>query len=514
MYSRQNAYGYYPPTGNGALQYQGSNGNSSFTYHPSHALGHKSAGASLPDVVIMRLLSYCDEVTLLESALVSRHWLMLSRRVLFSSYTIASGEDIRMLFKFLQSPDSTVHADYVSHLDVSFTSDNALPSTGPSSHQAPQSLSSPVKSSDIHQLLVQLGSIESLRADWIGARASSITRMSTSPVSPQPLPSFFSLPHIMQRLKHLEVRGGSWPFDSLLQAMMFMPKLASLSLENIHEPTNISSSLPPVPPNFQLQRLYVGRCTLSGESTAWLLSSSQHSLRHLTVNSIRRRPGGGSFNSVLNMVGQRLETLRVRNFTELSRWDADAFIAAGLGFCPNLTTLVVWCEPPRAGSPASLAGKSSSPTVTQSYMPSSSPLSSPRQYYHTQNLSNTPRQRASSSVSHYSTTSSPSPQTSSLTSPYTSELGLSLPSHDSGTAAPFSAIPGTSSSPSAQSAMSSALEGSMLPILASIIKQGWFPRLQRLVIPRRYIDVCPTRVECQTDLMLRGIALGGEWGAL
>lgn len=210
--------------------------------------------------------------------------------------------------------------------------------------------------------------IESLRADWVGSRGTpSIPKIGPAVSSSgnlavlmhpqQPMPSFLMVPQILHRLRHLEIRGGSWPFESLLQALVYTSQLKSLSMENIYESNNAMGSpianLPPHMPAFQLNRLSFGRCTLSGESISWIISSSRHSLRHLTVNSIRRTPGSsgtGSFSAVLSMVGPALETLRVRNYLELPTWDAESLVKSGLGYCSNIKTLVIWCDvPPHTG---------------------------------------------------------------------------------------------------------------------------------------------------------------------
>ena len=51
----------------------------------------------------------------------------------------------------------------------------------------------------------------------------------------------------------------------------------------------------------------------------------------------------------------------------------------------------------------------------------------------------------------------------------------------------------------------------MLPILTTIIQQEWLPNLTRLVIPASQIESCLTRVECEAELLRRGITLGDTW---
>jgi hypothetical protein len=516
MYSRPNPFDTFGPTAATSSSSGGYNNVSS--HNPiSRRRGPQSAANRLPEAVLLRLLSHCDETTLLDLALVSRYWLVLSRRVYFAAFAINSGADFRLLLTFLQSPGSTVHASYVTRLDISFTSDESSGSSGYTSRHGP----SHITASDVHQLLRQLGSVESIKADWIGTRGSSTPRGTIPPVNqrPQTVPSFLSITHILQGLRYLEIRGGSWPFDSFLQTIWFMPKLVTLSLENIHEPGNIASTLPTVTPTFQLRRLSLGRCTISGESIGWLLSSSHQSLHHLVINSIRRRAGSSSFNSVLSMVGPALETLRVRNYVELTRWDAESLVSAGLGFCPNLRVLAIWCDVAQPNAFGSSARRS--PVFTPSQFPppvTSSPLmqnrSSPRQYgQYSQGTSlASPHIRTSPTIYRAPTTSSPHPQSSLLGSPtqsYTPGLGLSFnldPTSD-----PLGSMVG---SPSSRSALLTAVPpspGSMLPTLVNVIQQGWLPHLQRLAIPTTQIELCPSRVECQAELLIRGIALDGDW---
>lgn len=439
-------------------------------------------------VIILRIFSFCDEQTLLDAALVSRRWLELSRRALFATYEIHSTSDLRLLRALIHSPGSTIRAEYVRKLDFSFTSEEAKASANVV--QAGQRATAHVTANDIHQLLLELGSISSLRADWIGTRSSSTSPRSAMAVSPvnevlaQPIPSFLNLPHISQGLKHLEVRGGSWPFESLLQTLAFMPTLVSLSMENIYESTS-EIPLPPIPPACQLTRLSLGRCTLSGESTGWLLSSSQQTLRHLTINSVRRLSGSGSFNSALAIVGPALETLRIRNYFEFPRWEVDALVRAGLGYCPNLKTLVVWCDSPQSGAyraPArsSMAGHQS-PGRTN---PSQSPSSSASLTLHTGSRPSS--QHFSHSVS-YGYPQTPTGTTSSRHAPGSPSDSYARPT-----------IP----SPEA-----------MLPTLVNLLRGGWLPRLDRLVVPPHSIELCPNRVECQAELLIRGVTLGDNWGS-
>ncbi|KAG8826640.1 hypothetical protein FRC19_008246 [Serendipita sp. 401] len=459
------------------------------TYPPSFA----ALINQLPEDLLLRILSFCDEVTLLDLALTSRRWLVHARRAFFSSYTIEASASFRLLLLFLQYPGSSVRPEYITHLDVSFTSDESSSPANyydggrgrPTSH---------VSISDIHQLMLLLPAVESLRADWVGSRsapppfASSPSR--AGPTTQYPVPAFLQLQHISYRLQHLEVRGGSWQLGSLLLMLVCMPRLRTFTMENVHESTT-SHGLPLVAPPFHLSRLSLGRCTLSGETISWMISSSQTSLRHLTLNSVRRRTGGGPFSSAFSLVGSSLETLRVRNYGELKRWDLDSFVQSGLGYCSNLRSLVVWSD----HSQASPLGGSTRGAQSDLFM-----IAGPM----------------SPSVSGFSPSVSPvSRQVPRLaSSPMRYPLGHAYePMMD-----PMIA-PGRSSTPSYTLAHSPTgtlppSSGSMLPLVVGILRQGWLPRLSRLVIPSWQADACPNRAECEAELLIRGVMLSYDWNAV
>lgn len=52
----------------------------------------------------------------------------------------------------------------------------------------------------------------------------------------------------------------------------------------------------------------------------------------------------------------------------------------------------------------------------------------------------------------------------------------------------------------------------LLPV-AQILREGWLTKLEVLAIPRREVELCPTRVECQAELLSRGIRLTDEWAS-
>ena len=121
-----------------------------------------------------------------------------------------------------------------------------------------------------------------------------------------------------------------------------MNHLVSLSLEQIHESSNVIN-FPSQPPSFRLTSLTLSRCTLSGSTLKWLVSSSKGCLKSLTLGSLRRRDkvlGCLVFKEVFVEIGSSLRVLRARNF-----WEAMhpiEMIESGLGYCTELRTLVIW----------------------------------------------------------------------------------------------------------------------------------------------------------------------------
>lgn len=63
----------------------------------------QSALANLPNEIFSRIFVLCDDVSLLDAALVCRRWLVLSRRAFMTSYTIESANDFNRLLLLLQS---------------------------------------------------------------------------------------------------------------------------------------------------------------------------------------------------------------------------------------------------------------------------------------------------------------------------------------------------------------------------------------------------------------------------
>jgi F-box domain len=509
-----NVFGTFDPIASSGYPTYNNSGNDRLTPANMASRRPRSSIADLPDTVLLRVLSHCDEEIQLEAALVCRSWLRFSRKVYFASYTIQSSADHGLLLLLLQ-PGYSVHAEYVTRLDVSFTSDEST--SGATGFRRPPPH---VSASDVHQLVLRLVNLDSLRADWIGARGSSTLKVVTSsPVPSASIPSFLTIPRVLQRLRHLEIRGGSWPLDSLLQSLAYMPQLINLTMENIYEPTSVAVFVPSMAPSYQLLRLTIGRCTLSGETLTWLLSTSQHTLRHFTINSLRRRPGSSSFNSALALVGPALETLRARNL-ELPRWDSESLLRMGLGYCPNLKILVVWCDTPLS-SPfsAGIGGGSSQfpPSLANSLtLRSALPDSRPPSQSHT--YSHPPQREAAHSDASPSLRSNllPSqsqsyPHGSRSNRGYTQSGSQDFPL-DINSQVLQSPLSPSSMSSSLPSPASQPQPGTMLPILMTVIQQEWLPNLTRLVIPPSQIESCLTRVECEAELLRRGITLDDTWG--
>lgn len=475
-----------------------------------------SPATRLPLALWQLIFVYCDLYSLQDIALVCRRWLQPARRALLESWSIDTIDAARYLQSIPIGPYSSLKLEYIKRVDVTFALEEPR-MTSPGAHRSRQSPTL-IGANRIHEILYGLSGIESLRADWIGAVSSSRSASSPLVASAQPVPSFLTIPHVSRNLRHLELRGGSWPFESLLPTLGFMPSLVKLSFENIYEsaPTVF---LPSHIPAFRLEELSLARCTLSGESLAWLLASSQKSLRHLTVNSVRRRADGGSFNTALSIVGPSLHSLRIRNYAEISVWDEESIINAGLGFCQNLRTLVVWCEVPATSSSA-FGGFSRGNVGTHSS--SYSPNRQNQEIQPEGMLHLYPGVSTDTMRGHYSQPS-PSHSRSSLnpnSSPILSYSGRALSTYSM----PYSSSgPGTpQSSPSMSPGQSfTSLSGSppmgapgfVLPSLVMILRRGWLPQLKRLVVPARQIEQCPSRMECQAELLARGVSLESEWSS-
>lgn len=55
------------------------------------------------------------------------------------------------------------------------------------------------------------------------------------------------------------------------------------------------------------------------------------------------------------------------------------------------------------------------------------------------------------------------------------------------------------------------VEEFILPAVVQILRKGWLTKLEVLAIPRKQIELCPTRVECQAELLSRGVRLTDDW---
>jgi len=328
------------------------------TYHRAVAPNaSRSPITILPDNLLEHVFIQLDTMDdVAKTALVCRQWLTPARRALFGSLLIPNYGDLDEIRDILFSKNSTVRPHDVKIVHVLFTDDESRESEVHGSNQSTVFRRQPhVTDTDVQAFLRSCPGVETLKADWVGPRSFPISPSnrprptlqsgeSLVPYSvPAQLPCFISDPQLGTRLKHLVLTGGAWPVEALLGAIGGqMNHLVSLSLEQIHESSNVIK-FPSQPPTFRLASLTLSRCTLSGSTLKWLVTSSKGSLRSLTLSSLRRRDkalGCLAFKEVFVEIGPSLRVLRARNF-----WEAmhpTEMIESGLGYCPELRTLVIW----------------------------------------------------------------------------------------------------------------------------------------------------------------------------
>lgn len=326
------------------------------TYH--QAIAPNASGSPvtrLPDALLEHIFTQLDTKDNLEqTALVCRQWLTPARRALFGSLLIQNYDDLDEIRDILFGKNSTMRPQDIKSVHVLFTDDDEMrEQEGHGSSQSKPSGRPPhVTITDVQTFLRDCPRVETLKADWVGPRSSPVSPSSRSRPSGEPLvpyivpaqlPCFISDPQLGARLKHLVLTGGAWPVEALLGAIGGqMNHLVSLSLEQIHESSNVIN-FPSQPPSFRLTSLTLSRCTLSGSTLKWLVTSSKGSLKSLTLSSLRRRDkalGCLAFKEVFVEIGSSLRVLRARNF-----WEAMhpiEMIESGLGYCTELRTLVIW----------------------------------------------------------------------------------------------------------------------------------------------------------------------------
>lgn len=324
------------------------------------AVAPNASGSSvtrLPDVLLEHIFTQLDtKEDQGKTALVCRQWLTPARRALFGSLLIQNYDDLDEIRDILLSKNSTMRPQDVKTVHVLFTDDEIRENEGHRSSQSKAFGTPPhVTITDVQTFLRGCPRVETLKADWVGPRSSPVSptcrpramQQSGEPLAPYivpaQLPCFISDPQLGARLKHLVLTGGAWPVEALLGAIGGqMNHLVSLSLEQIHESSNVIN-FPSQPPSFRLTSLTLSRCTLSGSTLKWLVSSSKGSLKSLTLGSLRRRDkvlGCLVFKEVFVEIGSSLRVLRARNF-----WEAMhpiEMIESGLGYCTELRTLVIW----------------------------------------------------------------------------------------------------------------------------------------------------------------------------
>lgn len=324
------------------------------SYHRAVAPNASGSGVTrLSDALLEHIFTQLDIKDDLENtALVCRQWLTPARRVLFGSLLIQSYDDLDEIRHILLGKNSTMRPQDVKSVHVLFTDHEIRENAEHGSSQS-KGFGRPlhVTITDVQTFLRGCPRVETLKADWVGPRSSPVNGSSRpragEPLAPYivpaQLPSFISDPQLGARLKHLGLTGGAWPVEALLGAIGGqMNHLVSLSLEQIHESSNVIN-FPSHPPSFRLTSLTLSRCTLSGSTLKWLVTSSKGSLKSLTLSSLRRRDkalGCLAFKEVFVEIGSSLRVLRARNF-----WEAMhpiEMIESGLGYCTELRTLAIW----------------------------------------------------------------------------------------------------------------------------------------------------------------------------
>ena len=327
------------------------------TYH--RAVAPNASGSPvtrLPDALLEHIFTQLDTKDDLEkTALVCRQWLTPARRALFGSLVVQTYDDLDEIRDILLSRNSTMRPQDIKSVHIQFTDDESRGETEGHGSSQSKAFGRPphVTITDVQTFLRDCPRVETLKADWVGPRSSPISPSSRPRAPsgeplvpytvPAQLPCFISDPQLGARLKHLVLTGGAWPVEALLGAIGGQMKhLVSLSLEQIHESSNVIQ-FPSQPPSFRLTSLTLSRCTLSGSTLKWLVTSSKGSLKSLTLSSLRRRDkalGCLAFKEVFVEIGSSLRVLRARNF-----WEAMhpiEMIESGLGYCTELRTLVIW----------------------------------------------------------------------------------------------------------------------------------------------------------------------------
>jgi len=328
------------------------------TYH--RAVAPNASGTPvtiLPDALLEHIFTQFDTKDDVETAaLVCRQWLTPARRALFGSLVIQNYDDLDEIRHILFSENSTMRPQDIKSVHFLFTDDENREYEGHDSSRSKAFGRQPhVTDTDMQTFLRGCPGVETLKADWVGRRSSPVSpskRAQTMQQSGEPfapyivpaqLPCFISDPQLGAGLKHLVLTGGAWPVEALLGAIRGqMNHLVSLSLEQIHESSSVIN-FPSHPPSFRLTSLTLSRCTLSGSTLKWLVTSSKGSLKSLTLSSLRKREkalGCLAFKEVFVEIGSSLRVLRARNF-----WEAMhpiEMIESGLGYCTELRTLVIW----------------------------------------------------------------------------------------------------------------------------------------------------------------------------
>jgi hypothetical protein len=150
------------------------------TYHRPNASG--SPVTRLTDALLEHIFTQLDTKDDLEkTALVCRQWLTPARRALFGSLLVQSYDDLDEIREILLSKNSTMRPQDIKSVHILFTDDEIRENEGHGSSQSKAFGRPPhVTITDVQAFLRDCPKVETLKADWVGPRASPVSPSSRS----------------------------------------------------------------------------------------------------------------------------------------------------------------------------------------------------------------------------------------------------------------------------------------------------------------------------------------------